>query len=144
MQYPSNKIRRGLENAIKKLFPSFMEKLSSIDNNICIYLIFQVCHFTNETLYLWQPFQYLNNRPQRNHNIIKTSPEFPSPCRIPRYCICTYLKQPDLPKISGIILSYSLWQTVLNLGHAWLADVCAVKIYTNKPPKGYERIILRF
>ena len=88
----SNKIRRGLENAIKKLFPSFMEKLSSIDNNICIYLIFQVCHFTNETLYLWQPFQYLNNRPQRNHNIIKTSPEFPSPCRIPRYCICTYLK----------------------------------------------------
>ena len=26
----SNKIRRGLENSIKKLFPNFMEKLSSI------------------------------------------------------------------------------------------------------------------
>ena len=51
----SNKIRRGLENSIKKLFPNFMEKLSSIIK-VCIYLIFQVCHFTNETLYLWQPF----------------------------------------------------------------------------------------
>ena len=42
---------------------------------------------------------------------------------------------------------HTLWQTVLNLGPAWLADVCAAKNineYSNKPAKGYERIIQRF
>ena len=42
--------------------------------------------------------------------------------------------------------NYTLWGTVLNLGPAWLADVCAAKTkkYLNKPAKGYERIIQRF
>ena len=39
--------------------------------------------------------------------------------------------------------SYLCW-TILKLGPAWLADVCAAKTYSNEPAKGYERIIQRF
>ena len=40
-------------------------------------------------------------------------------------------------------LDSTFWQTVLNLGPAWLADDCAAKTnkYSNKPAKVYERMI---
>ena len=38
----------------------------------------------------------------------------------------------------------TVWQTILNLGFAWLEDVCTAKTYTNKPTNWYERIIQRF
>ena len=46
----SNKIRRGLENSIKKLFPNFMEKLSSIIK-VHMYLF----DFSGVPLHKWDP-----------------------------------------------------------------------------------------
>ena len=57
-----------------------------------------------------------------------------------------YKNEPDPCKIFWIILSYPLADCFdLNLGHAWPADVCAAKNKnSNKPTKGYKRIIQRF
>ena len=55
----------------------------------------------------------------------------------------------NITKVARSILKclffHTLWWTVLNLGPAWPADVCAAKTYKkylNEPAKGHERIII--
>ena len=54
----------------------------------------------------------------------------------------------NITKVGRSILKclffHTLWRTVLNLGPAWPADVCAPKTQKNinKPAKGHKRIII--